>query len=166
MTKEQRQPHWVIPVAVGTILALAVSWFGLNDWRAPWVGASPDSRNSQLSVSPVNVALLEDGAVDVSWSPSNAPELHGYIVYVTAVRPISYEYAVPRYDGDPEVSERIYPKDYLDSLLAEAGEPERVAAGQVWNVCVQGMKETPLNVPIDEYIIPGTRACSDDFTLP
>ncbi|MBF6180071.1 hypothetical protein [Nocardia otitidiscaviarum] len=119
------------------------------------------------STAPVRVSISAGGdAVDVTWSVVRRPDLHHYSVYVTAVRPIAYEYGVPRYDGDRDVTERIYPKEYLDGLLADDGDARRVEPGQRWHVCVQGMRETPLNVPIDEYIIPGTRACSEDFTLP
>ncbi len=94
------------------------------------------------------------------------PELHGYSIYVSAVRPVQYEYSVPRYAGDPEVIERLYPAEYLNGLLIDAGDPRRIEPGQVWNICIQGMKDTPLNTPIDDYIIPGTKGCSEDFSLP
>jgi hypothetical protein len=33
MTDNAPQPHWMVPVVVGLLLALAVTWLGLNDWR-------------------------------------------------------------------------------------------------------------------------------------
>lgn len=33
-SREQRgQPHWLIPVILGAVLALVLTWFGVNDWR-------------------------------------------------------------------------------------------------------------------------------------
>lgn len=117
------------------------------------------------AVAPVLIKLLDGGAADVTWSAVNDPELRGYAVHVTAVRPVEYEFAVPRYGGDPDVTERIYPAQYLNKILGEVADPRTVKAGQVWHVCVQGMKDAPLNTPIDDYIIAGTKACSDDFEL-
>ncbi len=170
---DQRQPHWLVPVLVAAVLALLITWLGLNDWRFPFLQSNnasetttPSSRQSQGLTAPIQVTKVGRIGIDIRWSAVNNPSLHGYDVYVTAVRPIQYEYEVPRYQGDSDVTERHYPIDYLNKLLVEANDARRVQAGQVWYVCVRGMKETPLNVPIDPYIIPGTKACSDEFTLP
>jgi hypothetical protein len=166
----------MVPVLVGTVIALALGWLGLNDWRFPWVNGEKRPGQPKTSAqgsktaddgaaAPVRVALHRDGGVDVRWSVVKDPELHGYSLYVQAVRPLEYEYSVPRYAGDSDVTERLYPGRYLNKLLAEAADPRRVKPGQVWNVCVQGMEETPPNTPIDDYILPGTKACSEDFRL-
>ena len=175
----------MVPVLVGALLAAVISWLGLNDWRFPWVHhrstSSQDSRGDNGSAggesgsghgtdggltAPVRITKVGDGGVDVNWSVVHNKNLHGYDLYVTAVRPVEYEYGVPRYRGDRDVTQRIYPQNYLNKALKEAADPRRVKAGQVWHVCVEGMKDMPLNVPIDKYIIPGTKACSPDFTLP
>lgn len=173
---EMKQPHWLIPIILSALLALLLTWLGVNDWRLPWIAsppapdrAAPSSSTEAPSglTSPVRVAETGDGGgIDIRWTEVDDPELRGYSVYVTAVRPVKYEYSVPRYRGDSELIERHYPVDYLNELLAEANDSRRVEPGQLWYVCVQGMRETPLNVPIDPYIIPGTKACSEEFTLP
>ncbi|MFT7024058.1 MAG: hypothetical protein ACJA07_003162 [Rhodococcus sp. (in: high G+C Gram-positive bacteria)] len=169
--RPQRQPHWLVVTVVGLVAGLAITWLGVNDWRVPWVRAEaapttgPQPESIGGSTEPVRIDLLADGGVDVGWEIVDDPELHGYALYFTAVRPIEYTYSVPRYSGDPDVTERLYPARYLDGLLVESDDPRRVQSDQVWHVCVQGMKETPLNTPIDDYIIPGTRACSQDFAL-
>lgn len=173
---ESREPHWLVVLVLGVIVALPVTWLGINDWRFPWVAAptatesiatgSPERASSGGLTSPINVSKLDSGGIDIRWTEVDDPELHGYSVYVTAVRPVQYEYSVPRYDGDSDVLERHYPVDYLNELLADANDSRRVEPGQLWYVCVQGMKDTPLNVPIDSYIIPGTKSCSEEFVLP
>ncbi|WP_136314197.1 hypothetical protein [Actinomyces procaprae] len=112
------------------------------------------------------MTILEDNGVDIRWSIVDDPEVHGYDLTVVAVKPVKYAYSIPRYSGDREVTERHYPVDYLNQLLEDDERTERVEDGQLWHICVQAMKEQPLNTPIDEYVIPGTRACSNDFTLP
>lgn len=170
---EPRQPHWVVVLILGALLALLLTWLGLNDWRFPFVTTAPSSSSPASSTThsagltgPIQITKMSGGAVDIRWSVVANPELRGYDVTVTAVRPVKYEYGVPRYAGDSDVTERHYPAEYLNKALAEAKDPRRVESGQVWYVCVQGMRETPLNVPIDPYIIPGTKACSDEFATP
>lgn len=171
--KSRPQPHWLVPVVVGLILALLAGWLGLNDWRFPFSRHTSDATPSEAVsrgpvglAGPVHVTKLSGQGIDVSWTIVDNAELHGYAVYVTAVRPVQYTYGAPRYAGDSDVTERMYPVEYLNGLLADAHDERRVQQGQVWYVCVQAMKETPLNVPIDPYIIPGTKACSDEFVLP
>lgn len=188
----KRQPNWLILMLLPIVIGLALTWLGFNEWRVPWVdkpstkGADSSAADSDgattsdspptspsdettgpgTSTSPIVIDVLKSGGVDVSWSIVDDPQLRGYDVFVSAVRPIKYEYAEPRYPGDTNVSTRIYPTRYLRDLLREAGDARKVRPGQVWHVCVVGMKETPLNEPIDDYIIPGTRACSSDFRIP
>lgn len=166
---EPKQPHWLIVAVVGAVIALPFTWLGLNDWRVP--GLQPTPRPTLISggsglTAPIRITKLNSGGIDIAWSVVDNPELHGYDIYVTAVRPVQYEYSVPRYAGDRDVIERHYPAEYLNEALTEVNDSRPVEDGQVWYVCVQGMKDTPLNTPIDQYIIPGTKACSDEFTLP
>ena len=173
MSDSRPEPHWLVLLFLGSLIALLLTWLGLNDWRFPFVQPSaavptpsPTTKTQSGLTAPVNVTKLSGGGIDIRWSVVDNPELRGYSVYVTAVRPVRYEYSVPRYGGDSDVTERHYPVEYLNELLVASEDSRRVQPGQAWYVCIQGMKETPLNVPIDPYIIPGTKACSDEFTLP
>lgn len=161
----------LLPIFIGCV----ITWVGINDVRIPWFSfgertatpssGEPGGTNGEAT-GPVKTTLLEGGGVDIAWTTVQDPDVYSYDLTVVAVRPIRYEYSVPRYSGDREVFERHYPVEYLNQLLEDGGREERVGRGQVWHVCVQAMKEQPLNTPIDDYIIPGTKACSDDFTLP
>ena len=160
----------MVPIAIGLLL----TWFGVNDWRVPWALPSakastsvpePSAPNGK-NVAPIKLQMLSDGGVDVTWSALSDPELNYYSVDVSAVSPITYTYGVPFYPGMTDTSSRIYPATYLDKLLSEERRTERVARGQIWHVCVTGMRKTPNNVDITPYIIKGSKACSDDFSLP
>lgn len=169
---EARQPHWLIVAIVGAIVALPFTWLGFNDWRFPGIQPEseevlqPESEQVLGKTAPIRITKLDSGGIDITWSMVDDPDLHGYFVDVTAVRPVQFEYSVPRYSGDSDVFERHYPAEYLNEILSESGDTRRVENGQVWYVCVQGMKDIPLNTPIDDYIIPGTKACSEEFVLP
>ncbi|MCX2746268.1 hypothetical protein OOZ51_00375 [Arthrobacter sp. MI7-26] len=110
--------------------------------------------------------MLSNGGVDVTWSGLSDPALNYYAVDVTAVSPVNYTYGVPYYPGSVDTLSRIYPVTYFNKLLADEHRTERAAKGQIWHVCVTGMRQTPNGVDITPYIIKGSKSCSDDFELP
>ncbi|WP_161924890.1 hypothetical protein [Actinomyces sp. 432] len=161
--------------AIGFILPILISvlltWLGVNDFRL-FQHTPPPSISSTSThliggaTAPVEVTILEGNSIDISWTVVEDPDVYSYDVTVVAVHPLRYTYSIPRYSGDRDVNERHYPVDYLSQILEDEGRAERIEDGQVWHICVQAMKKQPLNTPIDEYIIPGTKACSNDFTMP
>ena len=56
---EQRQPHWMVPVLVALVLALLVTWLGLNDWRFPFVTSATSQASSQAPGPRPTQALTE-----------------------------------------------------------------------------------------------------------
>lgn len=44
-----REPHWLALIALSALLALAISYVGLNDERAPWVSDEQESRPAASS---------------------------------------------------------------------------------------------------------------------
>jgi len=171
-------PHWLLLLVVPILIGLLLTWFGINDWRVPWAkptttptpsmstATSPAPSPNGRNVAPVKLRMLSDGGVDVTWSALSDSELNYYSVDVSAVSPITYTYGVPYHPGIVDTSSRIHPAPYLNKLLSDERRTERVAPGQIWHVCVTGMRATPNNVDITPYIIKGSKACSDDFTLP
>lgn len=172
MNDPRREPHWVVLLIVATGVGLLITWFGINDWRIPGFesasppGSSDKSTQAHGETAPVIVTSTGDGGIDVNWTAVDDQQLHEYMVTVTAVRPVTYEFAAPHFDGERETYTRLHPADYLNEALAEEGDERRVKDGQVWYVCVQGLREAPMNEDLVPYMITGTRACSADFTLP
>lgn len=161
---QKREPHWLVILILGVVMSLVVGWLGLNDWRFPWVQEPVTS--SGRSTAPVEADVLDDGGVDLRWSAVDDDRIDHYDVVVTAVAPISYSYAVPFYPGIAETNDRVYPERELTKNLAGEGRTDRVAAGQLWHVCVTAMMAAPDGVDVAPYTLAGTRSCSRDFTLP
>lgn len=40
--RRKSEPHWLIVLSVGIVVALFLTWLGFNDWRFPWV-SNPES---------------------------------------------------------------------------------------------------------------------------
>lgn len=65
MNSNTPQPHWMVPVVVGLLLALGVTWLGLNDWRvfggSEQAGSAPSTAPDAQGVPPIrSITLPQD----------------------------------------------------------------------------------------------------------
>lgn len=165
--RTRRARIWAAVVAVGVLVGLY--WWGTGldfpgtiRWAQSVFGGADGTPDH---VALVNIRLMDGGRVDASWSKLADRDLNYSMVEVIAVSPVSYDYGVPYYPGVVDTFTRAYPANDTNKDLQGAGRQERISAGEVWRICVTGMRATPKNVDIAPYIIEGSKACSEDFKL-
>ena len=95
------------------------------------------------------------------------PDLDSYSVDVIGIFPIETSYNVGyRLGQELRTNVVIWPVSRANRNFSEEGENIRVSEDQTWQVCVTGMRKTPLGVDITPYIIERSKRCSDIFSLP
>lgn len=190
MSNRAARPFWrgrgfdVALASLGVLVALVLTWLGVNDWRIPGHAPSgtpssttmpsPDNTPSKgegavlASDSPVKVRWLGRGdAIDVTWDAMNYPGLHSYDLQIFGVSPLETWYSEGyRLGEELRTSATTYPVAETNEKFADLGSQDRVTKEETWRVCVTGMKEVPLGVPIAPYVITGSKQCSDLFVLP
>lgn len=171
-----RGPHWLIVTLVGIAMTLALGYFGLSDlrWRAqesqPPVPPTsmPPSPETSLNIltenGSVQVKSIGFGGVEVSWREVNHPELDHYSPTLHAFSPVSTSLSIGFYSGDTTTQMRLFPfKEYAEAEYARRyGDPP---PDQLWIICFNAYKETPLDVLATPYLIEKD-ICSDPFRVP